>query len=176
MKVFYYNRNVDNRSWYGKPNFLPASQLIWFVDSQISGKGFLIVLKNIHGRKRKFLFLYPHSEKTSRPMWSKVNVVKFLQYIMTWCMNLLTLSYPLQYAEDESLIGQCETVGWVTNWAMWTQYNPRIPLSVIAMISKGCFWQIFNIIIKFAFRAFLYLNPSTVHVVLNSYLAHFDRS
>ena len=53
----YYNRNVVNGSWYGKPNFLPASHLIWFIDSQISGKGFLIVLKSIHGRKRKFLFL-----------------------------------------------------------------------------------------------------------------------
>ena len=38
---FYYNRNVDNGSWYGKPNVLPASHLLWFMDSQISGKGFL---------------------------------------------------------------------------------------------------------------------------------------
>ena len=58
---------------------------------------------------------------------------------------------------------------------MWTQHNPRVPLGVIAMISKGCFWQISNVIIKFVFRAFLYLNPSTVHVILNWYWAHFDK-
>ena len=45
---------------------------------------------------------------------------------------------------------------------MWTQHNPSVPLAVIAIISKGCFWQISNVIIKFVFRAFLYLNPSTV--------------
>ena len=83
FESFYYNRNVHNGTWYGKPNFLLVSHLIWFIDSQISGKGFLIVLKNINGRKRKFLFLYPHSEKTSGPMSSKVDVAKFLQYIMT---------------------------------------------------------------------------------------------
>ena len=54
---------------------------------------------------------------------------------------------------------------------MWTQLNPRVPLGVIALMSKVCFWQIFNIIIKFIFRAFLYLNPSTEHVVLNCYWA-----
>ena len=30
----------------------------------------------------------------------------------------------------------------------------------------------FNIIIRFVFRAFLYVNPLTVHVVLNWYWAH----
>ena len=54
---------------------------------------------------------------------------------------------------------------------MWAQHNPRVPLGVIAMISKGCFWQISNITIKFVFRDFLYLNPSSVHVVLNWYWA-----
>ena len=75
FESFYYNRNVDNGSWYGKPNFLSASHLIWFIDSQISGKGFLIVFKNINGGKKKFLFLYPHPEKTLGPMSSKINVV-----------------------------------------------------------------------------------------------------
>ena len=55
---------------------------------------------------------------------------------------------------------------------MWTKHNPRVPLGVIVMISKGCFWQISNFIIKFVFRSFLYLNPSTVDVVLNWYWAH----
>ena len=55
---------------------------------------------------------------------------------------------------------------------MWTKDNPRVPLGVIAMISKGCFWQISNFIIKFVFRYFLNLNPSTVDVVLNWYWAH----
>ena len=55
---------------------------------------------------------------------------------------------------------------------MWAQHNPRVSLGVIAMISKGSFWQIFNIIIRFVFRAFLYRNPLTVHMVLNWYWAH----
>ena len=59
---------------------------------------------------------------------------------------------------------------------MWTQHNPKVPLGVIAMISKGYFWQIFNIIKKFIFRAFLELNLSTVHAVLTWYWAHFDKS
>ena len=83
FECFHCNRNVHNGSRYGKTNLLPAPHLIWFIDSQISGKGFLIVLKNINGRKRKCLFLYPDSEKTSGPISSKVDVVKFLQYIMT---------------------------------------------------------------------------------------------
>ena len=83
FESFYYNINVDNGSWYGKPNFLPTPHLIWFIDSQILGKEFLIVLKNINERKRKCLFLYLHSERTSGPMPNKVDVVKFLQYIMT---------------------------------------------------------------------------------------------
>ena len=55
---------------------------------------------------------------------------------------------------------------------MWGQHNPRVLLGVIAIISKGSFWQILNIIIRFVFRVFLYLNPLTVHVVLNWYWAH----
>ena len=38
---------------------------------------------------------------------------------------------------------------------MRTQHNSRAPLGG-TMISKGCFWQISNIIIKFVLRAFLY--------------------
>ena len=45
---------------------------------------------------------------------------------------------------------------------MWTQHNRRVPRRVIAMISKGCFWQVSNIIINFLFRDFLYLIPSVV--------------
>ena len=59
---------------------------------------------------------------------------------------------------------------------MWTQHNPRAPLGVIAMISKGCSWQISNIIKKCIFRVFLFLNPSTVHVILNWYWARFVKS
>ena len=54
---------------------------------------------------------------------------------------------------------------------MWAQHNPRVPLGVIPVISKGCFWQISNITIKFVLLVFLYLNPSSVHVVLNWYWA-----
>ena len=63
--------------------FPPWHSFKWFIDSQISGIGFLIVLQNINARKRKFLFLYPHSEKTSGPMSSKVDIAKFLRYVMT---------------------------------------------------------------------------------------------
>ena len=83
FESFYYNKNVHNGSWYRNPNFLPAPYSIWFIDSQISGKRFLIVFKYIDRGKRKFLFLYPYPEKTLVPMSSKVSVVKFLQHIMT---------------------------------------------------------------------------------------------
>ena len=53
---------------------------------------------------------------------------------------------------------------------MWAQHNPRVPLGVIP-IPKGCFWQISNIAIKFVFMVFVYLNPSSVHVVLSWYWA-----
>ena len=53
---------------------------------------------------------------------------------------------------------------------MWAQHNSWVSLRVIP-ISKGCFWQISNITIKFVFMVFLYLNPSSVHVVLNWYWA-----
>ena len=49
--------------------------------------------------------------------------------------------------------------------------NPRVPLGVIAFISKGCFFK-FPIFTKFVFRAFLYLNSSSLHVTLNRYWAH----
>ena len=45
---------------------------------------------------------------------------------------------------------------------MGTQHNPRIPLGVIAIILKGCFSLMLNIIIKF-----VQFNPSAVHIVLN---------
>ena len=45
FKSFYYSRNVHNVSRYEKPNYLPAPHLIWYIDSQIPGKAFLIVLK-----------------------------------------------------------------------------------------------------------------------------------
>ena len=43
FESFYYNSNVHNISRYAKPNLLPATHLIWYIDSQIPGKGFLIV-------------------------------------------------------------------------------------------------------------------------------------
>ena len=49
FESFYYNRNVHNVSWYEKPNFIPAPHLIWYIDSQIPGKVFLIIFKNITG-------------------------------------------------------------------------------------------------------------------------------
>ena len=64
-----------------------------------------------------------------------------------------------------------QIAGSLINWTMWAQHSTRVPLAVIAMISKGCFWQISNItIIKFVFRVVLYVNPSPMHVVLKKML------
>ena len=78
IETFHCNRNVHNVSWYGKLNFLPAPHLIWGIDYQIPGKEFSLVLKKVNGEDRKFLFLYPFSEKASGPMSSKVDIMKFL--------------------------------------------------------------------------------------------------
>ena len=89
FESFYYNMNVYNVSWFEKPNLLPAPHLIWYIDFQIPGKGFFIVLIKSNRGRRKFLFLYPLSlspflsEKILGPMPSKVDVMKFLQFIMT---------------------------------------------------------------------------------------------
>ena len=45
FESFYYNRNIHHMPWYGNPILLPASHLIKSIDSQISGKSLLIVLK-----------------------------------------------------------------------------------------------------------------------------------
>ena len=65
FESFYFNRNVHNGSWYGKPNFLPGPHLVWFIESQFSGKGFLIVLKILMGEKENFCF----STLTLRKPW-----------------------------------------------------------------------------------------------------------
>ena len=78
FESFHCNRNVHNVSWYGKLNFLPAPHLIWGIDYQIPRKEFLLVLKKDNGEGRKFLFLYPLSEKALERMSSKVDVMKFL--------------------------------------------------------------------------------------------------
>ena len=44
---FNYNNNVHSVSRYEKPNFFPAPHLIWYIASQIPGKGFLIILKKV---------------------------------------------------------------------------------------------------------------------------------
>ena len=78
FESFHCHRNVHNVSWYGKLNFLPARHLIWSIDYQIRRKEFLVVLKKVNGESRKFLFLYPLSEKALGSMSSKVDVMKFL--------------------------------------------------------------------------------------------------
>ena len=35
--------------------------------------------------------------------------------------------------------GSVQITGWVVNWAMWTQHNPRVPSGVIDIISKGSY-------------------------------------
>ena len=74
----------DRRNIVRMPCPTSSVVLIYYgVYSKIQGKGFLIVFKKINGERRKFLFLYPLPEKTSRPMPSKANVMKLLQYVMT---------------------------------------------------------------------------------------------
>ena len=63
----------------GSSIFLSTPHLIWGIDYQISGKQFLLLLKKENGEGRKFLFLYPLSEKALGPMSSKVDVMKFLK-------------------------------------------------------------------------------------------------
>ena len=57
LESFYCSRNVYNVSQYENPNFLPVPHLLWYIDSQILGKGFLIVFKKSNGERREFLFL-----------------------------------------------------------------------------------------------------------------------
>ena len=67
---------------------------------------------------------------------------------------------------DELLIGQCK-------------HNITQGFLLVSLLSyqKAAFFKL-PIIIKFVFRAFLYLNSSSFHVVLNRYWAHtyFDKS
>ena len=82
FESFYYNRNVRNVSCYGKSNLLPSPRLICYIESQIPGKRFLIVLQKFTGRRRKLLFFHPLLWETFGPMSSKVDVMKSLQYIL----------------------------------------------------------------------------------------------
>ena len=60
---------------------------------------------------------------------------------------------------DESLIGQCE-------------HNITQAFLLVSLLSYGkVIFVKFSIIIKFVFRAFLYLNSSSLHVILNRYWA-----
>ena len=43
FESFYCNRNVHSMFRYEKPYFLSAPYLKWYIDSQISEKGFLVV-------------------------------------------------------------------------------------------------------------------------------------
>ena len=65
----------------------------------------LLFEKQIDGSQKRWLgkreipaTLFPLWE-TLWPMSKKVDVMKIFQAIMIWYMNLLTLSYPLQYAK-----------------------------------------------------------------------------
>ena len=62
----------------GSSVLLLTPHLIWGIDYQTRGKWFLLVLKNVNGEGRKFLLLYPLSEKALGSMSSKVDVMKFL--------------------------------------------------------------------------------------------------
>ena len=67
--------------WEAQLPSCPTFNMVYGI-SNFRKRGFDCFQKYQWG-KEEFLFLYPHSEKISGPMSSKVNVVKFLQYIMT---------------------------------------------------------------------------------------------
>ena len=73
---------------------------------------------------------------------------------------------------DEPLIGQCEHIiikGPSNMEECEHGMTQGLILVLFTMISKRSFWQIFNIIKKIVFRAFLYLNLLTVLALLNYY-------
>ena len=98
---------------------------------------------------------------------------KVLQSLMTWftCFwVLVTLCrMPRGLQHNSKVNSTVEIARWIINWVMWTQHNPRDPLAVIALISKGCFCQVSNY--KVCILGFLYHNSSSLHVVLNRYWA-----
>ena len=63
FESLHYNKNVHSVSWYGKPNFLPAPNLICCIDYQIPGREFLIFVKNVNGENGKFRFCDPSLRK-----------------------------------------------------------------------------------------------------------------
>ena len=77
FESFRYNRNVCNVCCYRNLSFLPAPHLIWGIDYQILGKAFLPVLKKVNAEGKKFLCLYPLSEKVLGRISSKVGFMKF---------------------------------------------------------------------------------------------------
>ena len=139
----------------------------WLIQSCF--KVFLTILQGFCNKQIP-VPLHPHW-KIREHISTKVDGMKCLQFIMIWYMTLFTLSYlcimPRGLQHNCKVNGSVLIAGWVINWTMWTQHNPRFPPGVIAMISKGSYLQIFRIIINFVYRAFLFLNPSTIHVVLN---------
>ena len=76
FESFHCNRKVHNVSWYGKLSFFPGPHLN-------SRKRVFDCSQKLSWESRKLLFLYLLFEKVSGHMSSKVEVMKFLQYIMT---------------------------------------------------------------------------------------------
>ena len=115
LESFYYNRNVHDGYWYWKPNFLPDLHLIWCIDSQISGKEFLIILKKHEWRKEENSLILPLFQE---------NLETYVK--QNRCCEVFTIRHDLIYeyfdsqfpsavcleacnvASRESLIGQCE--------------------------------------------------------------------
>ena len=130
--------------------------------------------------KQKIPVSLPPFEKVSGPMSSKVDVMKFFSYIITWCMNLLSLSYPLHVCQeachitarwtviwkqpDESSIWQCEhniTLKFLLVSLLWYQ---MVLFDKSPMLSLSWYFGLFLISI----------HQQCIDVEL--VLAHFDKS
>ena len=133
-----YNQSKYQRTLHGKQRFLANVYLVNGMQSE-NKWNYLTNLVFSEGRTDSC-----YSFPTLQNPWTYVKqgwCYEVLKSIIPWYRNVLTLSYSMQYV--------VETAEWVTNWAMWTQYNPGAPLGIIAMISKGCYGQIYNIIKNF---------------------------
>ena len=95
--------NFSHYIYHGKSGFLTN---IYVVNKCHSVNNRPVVRKRINLLFSKIWLWKGEVPATLLPLWetlwpmsNKVDVMKFFQSIMIWYMNLLTLSYPLQYVK-----------------------------------------------------------------------------
>ena len=116
FESFYYKRNVHKGSWNQKPIFHPAPHLIWFIDFQVPGKGFLVVFKKITQEALNSLFPYYFFEKWRNLCQAKSMLLSFwnTSWLDIRTFWLLVTFYSMQRRKtmckkfDTSLIVQSE--------------------------------------------------------------------